>query len=42
MVRGRLVTLKEYYWIKFGMKLIAVIYHENYYSQFYHSCELVQ
>jgi hypothetical protein len=36
------ITLREEYWIKFCMKLIAVISHNNYYSQFYHpSCELV-
>jgi hypothetical protein len=37
------LTVKVGYLIKFCMKLIAVISHDNYYSQFYHpSCELVQ
>jgi hypothetical protein len=37
------LTLREEYWIKFCMKLIAVIFPDNYYSQFYYaSCELVQ
>jgi hypothetical protein len=37
------ITLREEYWIKMCMKLIAVISHDNYYSQFYHpSCELLQ
>jgi hypothetical protein len=36
-------TLLERYWIKSCMKFIAVISHDNYYSQFYHSVyELVQ
>jgi hypothetical protein len=30
------LTLREEYWIKLGMKLIAVISPDNYYSQFYH------
>jgi hypothetical protein len=29
------LTLREGYWIKFCMKLIAVIPHDNYYGQFY-------
>jgi hypothetical protein len=29
------LTLREGYWIKFCMKLIAVISHDNYYGQFY-------
>jgi hypothetical protein len=37
------LTVKEEYLIKYCMKLIAVISHDNYYSQFYHpSCEFVQ
>jgi hypothetical protein len=42
--RAATVTgLIEEYWIKFCMKLRAVISHDNYYTQFYHhSCELVQ
>jgi hypothetical protein len=37
------LTLRERYWIKFYMKLIGVMSHDNYYSQFYHpSCILVQ
>jgi hypothetical protein len=36
-------TLREEYWIKFCMTLIAVISRDNYYSQFYRpSCKLVQ
>jgi hypothetical protein len=27
-------TLREQYWIKFYKKLIAVIFYDNYYSQF--------
>jgi hypothetical protein len=30
------LTLREGYWIEFCMKFIAVISHDNYYSQFYH------
>jgi hypothetical protein len=30
------LTLREGYWIKFCMKLIAVISHDNYYSPKYH------
>jgi hypothetical protein len=37
------LTLREEYWKKFCMKLITVITHDNYCSQFYHrSCKLVQ
>jgi hypothetical protein len=37
------LTLGEVYWIKFCMKLIIVIFLDNYYSQFYHpSYKLVQ
>jgi hypothetical protein len=37
------LTVKKGYLIKFCMKLIAVISHDNYYIQFYPlSCELVQ
>jgi hypothetical protein len=33
------LTLREAYWIEFCMKLIKVVSHDNYYSQFYHlSC----
>jgi hypothetical protein len=36
------LTLGKEYWIHFCMKLIGVISHDNYYSQFYHpSIELV-
>jgi hypothetical protein len=37
------LTLREGYWIQFYMKLIAVIFLNNCYSQFYRpSCKLVQ
>jgi hypothetical protein len=37
------LSLREEYWIKFCMKFIAVISHDNYYGQFYDpSCEQVQ
>jgi hypothetical protein len=37
------ITLREGYWIKFCMNLIAVISYDNHYSQFYDpSCELAQ
>jgi hypothetical protein len=37
------LNFSEEYWIKFCIKLIAMISHDNYYSQFYHpSNELVQ
>jgi hypothetical protein len=37
------LTLREGYSIKCCMKLVAVIFNDNCYSQFYHSfCELVQ
>jgi hypothetical protein len=36
------LTLRKGYWIKFYMKLIAVISHDNYGSQFCRpSCKLV-
>jgi hypothetical protein len=37
------LTLREEYWVTFCTKLIEVISHDDYYSQFYRpSCELVQ
>jgi hypothetical protein len=37
------LIMKDGYLIKYRMKLIAVISHGKYYSQFYHlSCEIVQ
>jgi hypothetical protein len=30
------LTLREEYWIKFCMRLVAVISHDNYYNQFCH------
>jgi hypothetical protein len=36
------ITFREEYWIKCLKRLISVIFHNNYYSQFYRpSCELV-
>jgi hypothetical protein len=36
------LTLSEGYWIKFCMKLVAVMSHDNYYTHFYlPSCKLV-
>jgi hypothetical protein len=36
------LTSKEGYLIKFCMKLIAAISHDNYYSQIFHSfCEII-
>jgi hypothetical protein len=36
------LTLREGYWIKFNMKLIAAIYPCNHYSPFYRPCKVVQ
>jgi hypothetical protein len=34
------LTLRGGYWVKFCMELIAVMSHDNYYSQFCHPCGL--